>query len=82
MATRSSKPVTPSTASNGPHFEAFVVTRRAEADKGFWTRVGAAWNHADGEGLTLRLVALPTEGELVLRKPRPESESSERPAKA
>lgn len=81
MATRSSKPAIPSTASNGPHFEAFVVTRRGDTDKGFWTRIGAAWNHADGEGLTLRLVALPTEGELVLRKPRLEAEGADRPAK-
>lgn len=81
MATRSSKPVIPSTASNGPHFEAFVVTRRGTAEKGFWTRIGAAWNHADGEGLTLRLVALPTEGELVLRKPRLEPEATERSTK-
>lgn len=38
MATRSSNPVTPSTAGHGPHFEAFVVTRRGTADKGFLNR--------------------------------------------
>ncbi len=39
-------------------------------DKAFWTRIGAAWDHKDGEGLTLQLDLVPTSsGRIVLRVP-------------
>ena len=46
--------------------------------KGFWTRIGAAWDHKDGEGYTLQLELVPTgEGRIVLRPPRDENEEAE-----
>jgi hypothetical protein len=40
-------------------------------DKRFWTRIGAAWNHIDGEGIDLHLDLVPTSGgRIVLRTPR------------
>jgi hypothetical protein len=36
-----------------PALIAWHVAERGE--KKFWTRLGAAWNHEDGEGMTLQL---------------------------
>ena len=43
-----------------PSFIAYAVTEKGE-DKSFWTRIGAAWDHEDGKGLTL--AARPGSGE-------------------
>ena len=37
---------------------AYHVVERAQ-DKRFWTRIGAAWPHEDGEGMTLQLDLVP-----------------------
>ena len=37
-----------------PALIAWHVAERGE-DKAFWNRIGAAWEHEDGEGLTLQL---------------------------
>jgi hypothetical protein len=60
--------------SKGPSFEAFVV--EGEGDKTFWTKIGAAWPHDDGDGYNLNLIALPTNGRLVIRKPKPKQDRS------
>lgn len=54
-----------------PSLIAYHVTEgRKEGDKGFWTRIGAAWEHKDGEGLTLQLELVPVNaGRIVLRVP-------------
>jgi hypothetical protein len=39
--------------------------------KKYWTRIGAAWRHQKGEGLTLQLDLVPvTGGRIVLRVPK------------
>jgi len=38
-----------------------------EGDSAFWTKVGAAWAHEDGEGYNISLTALPLNGRLVVR---------------
>jgi hypothetical protein len=47
-------------------------------DKGknaYWTRIGAAWRHEKGEGLTLQLDLLPVNGgRVILRAPKDSSE--------
>lgn len=51
---------------NAPAFLAFHVPDRENAA---WTRIGAAWDHKDGEGFTLTLDLVPmTTGRIVLRK--------------
>ena len=50
---------------NLPDFHAFNVIEAGEHRR--WIRVGAAWNHADGEGLTVRLTAIPVDGTIVIR---------------
>lgn len=49
-----------------PAYLAYVVK---EGEKDYWTRIGAAFAHKDGEGLNLILQALPVNGRLVLRRP-------------
>ena len=68
------------TASQQPEREttppAFIAWHVAERrDRKFWTRIGAAWNHEDGEGLTLQLDLMPiTTGRIVLRAPKPDDD--------
>ena len=68
------KHTAPPPAKHLPDFNAFVVTKKDADDKGFWTKIGAAWKHPDGDGLTLKLVALPTAGEIILRVPKPDTD--------
>ena len=50
-----------------PQLIAYHVAARGE-DKSFWTRIGAAWDHDDGKGLTLQLDLVPVDGgRIVLR---------------
>jgi hypothetical protein len=42
-----------------------------------WTRVGAAWVHADGKGFNIALEALPVNGRLVLRLNKPKPKKAE-----
>ncbi|MGD9537130.1 MAG: hypothetical protein AB7P52_05175 [Alphaproteobacteria bacterium] len=59
-----------------PALIAFHVAERG--DKKFWTRIGAAWDHEDGKGLTVQLDLLPANGgRIVLREPAGEEESTE-----
>ena len=52
-----------------PALIAYHVAERGE-DKSFWTRIGAAWDHEDGKGLTLNLDLVPVSaGRIVLRVP-------------
>jgi hypothetical protein len=61
MTTNEQKPA------NAPDYHAFHVPER---DKPHWTRIGAAWNHRDGEDLTLHLELMPLGGgRIVLRRP-------------
>lgn len=56
------------TEAKGPDLVAWHVAEKGE--KGFWTRIGAAWSHKDGEGLTLQLDLVPVAGgRIVLRAP-------------
>jgi hypothetical protein len=46
-------------------------------EKSFWTRIGAAWNHEDGEGMTLQLDLIPAAGgRIVLRTPKQAEEGA------
>ena len=51
-----------------PAFQAWHVTNKG--DDSFWTKVGAAWPHRDGKGLSLILSVIPMNGQIVLREPR------------
>ncbi len=64
-----------SSQNNFPSYKAFHVS---EGDNGFWTKIGAAWDHEDGNGFTLNLDLVPVgNGRIVLRKNDPKQEISE-----
>lgn len=52
------------TPNSKPDFTVYTV----EGDKAFWTKIGAAWRHRDGDGLNITLTALPLNGRLTIRK--------------
>ena len=55
-----------SNSSKAPSHIAYQV-REGSGDKGFWTRIGAAWQHKDGKGFNLQLECVPLDGRVQLR---------------
>jgi hypothetical protein len=55
--------------SKKPALIAYTVKER-EGQKAIWTRIGAAWPHGTGPGLTIQLDALPLDGRIVLTEPK------------
>jgi len=47
-----------------------------EGERKYWTKVGAAWAHNDGDGFSISLNFIPTgtECRLVVRKSKPKQE--------
>ncbi len=57
-----------------PNFIAYLVQDRGDKPS-FWTRIGAALEHADGQGFTLQLSVVPLDGRITLRVPSEKKES-------
>lgn len=49
-----------------PDLIAYHVRER-DGQKGFWTRIGAAWPHRDGKGFNIQLDVVPLDGAVTLR---------------
>jgi len=56
------------TAAKKPTHVAYHV-RDTQDGKGFWTRIGGAWAHADGKGFNLQIELTPLDGRITLRVP-------------
>ena len=56
-----------------PTKEVYVIVDRSPGQKAVWIRVGAAWENRDGS-LQVVLDALPVEGRLHIRDPKPKTE--------
>jgi|HubBroStandDraft_4_1064222.scaffolds.fasta_scaffold400837_1 hypothetical protein len=54
------------TSGKSPTHIAYQVRDR-EGQKGIWTRIGAAWAHADGKGYSVQIDAVPLDGRISLR---------------
>jgi Transcriptional regulator PadR-like family len=52
-----------------PAYQAYTVIKR-EGQDDFWLNIGAAFFHADREGINVILQALPLGGKIVLRPPK------------
>ena len=52
--------------SKTPTHTAYQVRDR-EGKKGYWTRIGSAWAHADGQGFNIQLECMPFDGRITLR---------------
>ena len=53
-----------------PTLIAYTVKDRGEGQKAIWTRIGAAWPHGSGNGLSIQLDAMPLDGRIVLTEPK------------
>jgi hypothetical protein len=53
-----------------PAYHAYVVRDGKNGEKGFWTKLGAAWKSKDGKGFVLQLDCVPLDGRVVLREPK------------
>lgn len=67
--------MTTETEKNKPDYYAYSV-RTINDESSNWTRLGAAWNNKDGEGINIVLDGLPIDGKLTLRKPPEPSDPS------
>jgi hypothetical protein len=54
-----------STTSKAPSHVVYHV--RENDDKGYWTRIGAAWAHKDGKGFNVQIETVPLSGRITLR---------------
>jgi hypothetical protein len=52
-----------------PSLVAYQVRDGKDDQKGFWTRIGAAWSNRDG-GFTVQLDSIPLDGRIILTKPK------------
>ncbi|MFY0696730.1 MAG: hypothetical protein JXR11_02640 [Balneola sp.] len=64
--------MTTHTEKNKPDYLAYSVRSNNEGSSN-WTKLGAAWNNKDGEGINIILDGLPIDGKLTLRKPLEEN---------
>jgi hypothetical protein len=55
---------------NDPVLIAYTVTDRPAGQKAIWRRIGVAFPHDKGAGLTVLLDALPLDGRIVLVEPK------------
>lgn len=53
-------------AAKTPSHVAYHVRDR-KGGKSFWTRIGSAWAHADGEGVNIQFDLIPLDGRVTLR---------------
>ena len=51
--------MTETTSRKPSHIAYHVRAGSGDDDKGYWSRIGAAWPHSDGQGLDLVLDLLP-----------------------
>lgn len=55
--------------SNDPVLIAYGAKRNPNSKRTFWTRIGSAFPHETGAGLTVVLDAVPLDGRIILLEP-------------
>lgn len=60
-------------SSKKPTHTAYTVRER-EGKDAIWTRIGAAWPHADGKGFNIQIEVAPLDGRITLRVPSDKKE--------
>lgn len=59
-------------SNNQPTLIAYSVKERGEGKKAIWTKIGAAFPHENGKGMTIQLDALPLGDRITLTEPKRE----------
>lgn len=62
----------PQPQSRRPSHAVYLV--EGEGESAFWTKLGAAWPHQNGEGFNIQLSAIPLSGRLVILKAKPQEQ--------
>ena len=57
----------PTSSSKKASHVAYHVRDNKSGSKAFWTRIGIAWAHADGNGFNIQLDSVPLSGRIGLR---------------
>jgi hypothetical protein len=59
----------PTTGNRSPSHIAYQVreTKTDANKKSYWTRIGSAWAHADGNGFNIQVESVPLDGRITLR---------------
>ena len=57
-----------------PAYLVYTVREGKYDDQSFWTKIGVAFRHNDGKGISVMLDALPTDGRLTIRKYEPKQD--------
>ncbi len=61
-----------------PNYPSHNVFHVPEGKNAFWTKIGAAWEHKDGDGYNIELDLVPLrQGRIVLRKYEPQTNEEE-----
>ena len=76
MAQTSNRNASNARTPNPPAFVAYHVSDQGRGRK-FWNRLGGAWNHKNGDGLTIFVNVLPIDfdGRIVLMPPRQDDDA-------
>ena len=61
-------------ANQKPDYVAYTILETNNDAKDYWQRVGSAWTNKDGS-INITLNALPLNGKLHIRVPKPDEES-------
>jgi hypothetical protein len=64
-------------AQQQPSYTAYAVTKRGDGQDDWWTPIGAAFEHKDGQGFNIVLQTIPLDGKIVLRPPKEERKSDD-----
>lgn len=59
-----------------PTLIAYSVKELGKGKPSIWTKIGAAFAHEKGQGLTVQLDALPLSDRIVLREPKKDSDEA------
>jgi hypothetical protein len=60
-----------------PTLIAYSVKERDKGRQDIWTKIGAAFPHGKGQGMTIQLDALPLGDRIVLREPKDDKAEAE-----
>jgi hypothetical protein len=65
MTTKTTTNGQPNTGKSPSHV--VYQVRETGNGKSYWTRIGAAWAHADGNGFNVQIECVPLDGRITLR---------------
>lgn len=57
---------TTATKGKSPSHLAYQVQDTKDG-RGFWTRIGSAWQHTDGKGFNIQIECVPLDGRITIR---------------